>query len=87
MIPVDKIALLEGEEIEQGREVSAVVNLVSDEGSTLLRFGLHDAVGHHPGAGLGGVAHLERIAAIVYHDGVTVGGSGHCVHLICQLKR
>ena len=77
MVPVDQVTLLEGEKVEKWGQVPAVVNLVPDESSPLLRLGLHDAVGEDPGGGLAGVAHLERVATIVKHQGVAIGSGRH----------
>ena len=48
VLPVDEVPLLEGEHVEEGAEVAAVVDLVSDEGASLLALGLRDAVGDDP---------------------------------------
>ena len=48
MLPVDEVPLLKGEHVEEGAEVAAVVDLVSDEGASLLALGLRDAVRYHP---------------------------------------
>ena len=47
VLPVDKVALLEGEHVEEGAEVAAVVDLVADERAALLALGLRDAVRDH----------------------------------------
>ena len=48
MLPVDEVSLLEGQHVEEGAEVAAVVDLVADEGTPLLALGLRDAVRYHP---------------------------------------
>ena len=48
VLPVDEVALLEGQHVEEGAEVAAVVDLVADEGAPLLALGLRDAVRDHP---------------------------------------
>ena len=47
VLPVDEVPLLEGEHIEEGAEVAAVVDLVANEGAPLLALGLRDAVRDH----------------------------------------
>ena len=47
MLPVDEVPLLEGEHVEEGAEVAAVVDLVADKGASLLALGLRDAVRDH----------------------------------------
>ena len=47
VLPVDEVALLEGEHVEEGAEVAAVVDLVADERAALLALGLRDAVRDH----------------------------------------
>ena len=42
------LTLLEGEHVEEGAEVAAVVDLVADERAALLALGLRDAVRDHP---------------------------------------
>ena len=48
VFPVDEVALLEGQHVEEGAEVAAVVDLVADEGAPLLALGLRDAIWDHP---------------------------------------
>ena len=48
VLPVDEVALLEGQHVEEGAEVAAVVDLVADECASLLALGLRNAVRDHP---------------------------------------
>ena len=47
VLPVDEVPLLEGEHVEEGAEVAAVVNLVANEGAPLLALGLCYTVWDH----------------------------------------
>jgi hypothetical protein len=47
VVPVDEVAPLEGQHVEEGGKVTTVLNLITNKGATLLRLGLHDAVWKH----------------------------------------
>ena len=67
VVPVDEVALLKGEQVEEGAQIAAVVDLVGNEGAPFLALGLHDAVGEDATRGRVGEPGLDGRAAYVHH--------------------
>jgi hypothetical protein len=77
MVPINQVAPLEGQHVEERREIPAIVDLVPDEGPSLLALGLGDAVGDDPGRDRVREAALEEGGAIVQDEGGRVLDHGH----------